>query len=153
MKIKTHEDIEATIDQVFEAITDFEGFELAALRRGAEVARTDTMTQPGPGMGWQAKFSYRGRQRVADIKLEEFDRPNHLQVWSKIAGLTAEMHVILVALSRSRTRIEISIDMRPKTIPARLLLQSLKLARSTMMRRFKKRVADYAATIEARYRT
>ena len=153
MKIKTHEDIEATIDQVFDAVTDFEGFELAALRRGAEVRRVDTLTQPGQGMSWQAKFAHRGRQRVADINLEQFERPNQLRVWSKISGLTADVDVELVPLSRTRTRMTLSVDMRPKTIPARLLIQSLKLARTTMLRRFRKRVSEYAATIEARYKT
>lgn len=152
MKIKTHEDIEATIEQVFEAVTDFEGFELAALRRGAEVRRTDSMPQPGQGMGWEAKFPYRGRQRVADIKVEQFDRPNQLRVWSKIAGLNADVDIELMALSRTRTRMSLSVDMRPKTIPARLLIQSLKLARTTMLRRFRKRVLEYATSIEARYR-
>ncbi|WP_282181676.1 SRPBCC family protein [Aliiroseovarius marinus] len=153
MKIKTHEDIEATIDQVFDAVTDFESFELAALRRGAEVRRVDTLAQPGQGMSWQAKFAHRGRQRVADINLEQFERPNQLRVWSKISGLTADVDVELVPLSRTRTRMTLSVDMRPKTIPARLLIQSLKLARTTMLRRFRKRVSEYAATIEARYKT
>ncbi|WP_424938933.1 SRPBCC family protein [Aliiroseovarius sp. S253] len=152
MKIKTHEDIEATIDQVFSAVTDFESFELAALRRGAEVRRTDSMALPGQGMSWQAKFTHRGRQRVADINLEQFDRPNQMRILSKIAGLTADVDVELMALSRTRTRMTLSVDMRPKTIPARLLIQSLKLARTTMLRRFRKRVSEYAATIEARYR-
>lgn len=153
MKIKTHEDIEATIDQVFDAVTDFESFELAALRRDAEVCRTDTMTQPGKGMAWEAKFTHRGRPRVADINLQQFERPNQLRVWSKIGGLAAELDIELMALSRTRTRMTLSVDMRPKTIPARLLIQSLKLARTTMLRRFRKRVSEYAATIEARYRT
>lgn len=152
MKIKTHEDIEATIDQVFAALTDFESFELAALRRGADVHRTETLPQPGKGMGWQAKFIYRNRERIADITVEEFDRPNHLRVWSKVAGLNVELDAELLSLSRNRTRMTISVDMRPKTIPARLLIQSLKLARTTMLRRFRKRVSEFASTIETRNR-
>ncbi|MCK0140864.1 SRPBCC family protein [Aliiroseovarius sp. F20344] len=153
MKIKTHEDIEATIDQVFEALTDFESFELAALRRGAEVHRTDTLPQPAKGMGWQAKFIHRNRERMADIIVEDFDRPNHLRVWSKVSGLNVELDAELLPLSRNRTRMTMIVDMRPKTIPARLLIQSLKLARGTMLRRFRKRIAEFAATIESRYRT
>ncbi|SPF75135.1 hypothetical protein ALP8811_00119 [Aliiroseovarius pelagivivens] len=152
MKIKTHEDIEATIDHVFDSVTDFESFELAALRRGAEVRRTDSLPHPGQGMSWEAKFAHRGRQRVADINLEQMNQPNLLRIWTKIAGLTAEVDVELMALSRNRTRMTIIVDMRPTTIPARLLIQSLKLARTTMLRRFRKRVSEYAATIEAQYR-
>ena len=51
MKFSTKEDIDAPIDAVFQMLCDFETFERAAMRRGAEVHRTDTKTTPGVGMG------------------------------------------------------------------------------------------------------
>lgn len=153
MKLKTSEDIEATIEQVFEAVSDFDGMERAALRRGAEVKRSDTLTSDGVGMAWHATFPYRNRSRVADMELTAFDTPNRLTLFSKVSGMDATIDVDLVSLSRSRTRLVLSVDMRPKTISARLLIQSMKIARSTIMRRFRKRVADYAQSIEEKYRT
>lgn len=153
MKFKTSEDIEATIEQVFEAVSDFDGMERAALRRGAEVSRRDNLTSNGVGMAWHATFPYRNRNRVADMELTTFDQPNRMTLFSKISGMDATLDVDLVSLSRSRTRLVLSLDMRPKTISARLLIQSMKIARSTIVRRFRKRVADYAQSIEEKYRT
>lgn len=153
MKLKTSEDIEATMEQVFEAISDFDGMERAALRRGADVKRTDDMTSDGVGMAWHATFPYRNRSRSAEMEITAFNPPNQLTMFSKVSGMDATVDVDLMSLSRSRTRMTLSIDMRPKTISARLLVQSMKIARSTMVRRFRKRVADYAQMIEERYRT
>ena len=152
MKFATREDIEATIEQAFEAVSDFDGLERAALRRGAEVSRTDTLSVPGAGMRWQAKFPYRNRDRIADMEMMTYDAPNALAMLSKVSGMEALVEIDFVELSRNRTRMNMSIDIRPKTIPARLLLQSARLARSNLARRFKHRVATYARTIDGRVR-
>ncbi|UWQ13916.1 SRPBCC family protein [Aliiroseovarius sp. M344] len=152
MKFKTREDIEATLEQVFEAVSDFDGMERAALRRGAEVTRTDTLTVPGQGMTWHASFPFRNRTRVADMMLKTYDAPHQLELFSKVSGIEATVEVELLSLSRNRTRMSLSVDMRPKSIPARLLIQSMKLARASLVKRFRKRVADYAQSIENRYR-
>ncbi|WP_421701435.1 SRPBCC family protein [Aliiroseovarius sp.] len=151
MKLSTREDIAAPIEAVFAELSDFDGFERAALRRGAEVMRTDGNGAVGVGMTWRAQFPFRNRERVADLKLMEFDRPNGMKVFSKISGVEAEIVVDLVALSRSRTRMSMSVDMRPKSIPARLMIQSMKLAKTSLTKRFQKRVADYASVIEDRH--
>ncbi|MCK8464613.1 SRPBCC family protein [Aliiroseovarius sp. S1339] len=152
MKFKTREDIEATLEQVFEAVSDFDGMERAALRRGAQVTRTDNLSAPGQGMTWHASFPFRNRTRVADMLLKTYEAPHQLSLFSKVSGIEAVVEVELMSLSRNRTRMNLSIDMRPKSIPARLLLQSMKLARASMVKRFRKRVADYAQSIENRYR-
>lgn len=146
MKLSTREDIAAPpIEAVFAELSDFDGFERAALRRGgAEVMRTDDDGVVGVGMAWRAQFPFRNRERVADLQLVEFDRPNGMKVFSKISGVEAEIAIDLVALSRSRTRMAMSVDMRPKSIPARLMIQSMKLAKGSLTKRFQKRVADYA---------
>jgi len=54
----------------------------------------------------------------------------------------------LVALSLNRTRISIEIDLTPQGLSARLLLQSLKLAKTNLSRKFKLRVAEFAEDVE-----
>lgn len=152
MKFATKEDVEAPIEHVFAMLADFEGFERAALRRGAEVRRTDSLRQIGPGMTWAAKFQMRGRERNIIIKLITFDAPNMMAFSGGAKGLEGEMTIDLVALSRRRTRMAIALQLSPKTLSARLLVQSLKLARSNLNKRFHLRVADFAKDMEERFK-
>jgi hypothetical protein len=64
-------------------------------------------------------------------------------------GLDGKTTVELVALSPQRTRLSVSIDLSAKSLSARLLLQSLKLAKSNLTNRFKKRVAEFSKGIES----
>ncbi|OIP85499.1 MAG: hypothetical protein AUK37_04160 [Rhodobacterales bacterium CG2_30_65_12] len=153
MKMATREDITAPIEAVFEHLADFDGFERAAMRRGAEVARIDALSAAGPGMAWHVGFSYRGRARKANIELADFDAPERIRAMVASTGVDMELVVELVAMSRSRTRMNLSLDLRPRTIPARMMVQSLKLARQTVLKRFRQRVGDYAADLEARVQT
>ncbi|MEL6451696.1 MAG: SRPBCC family protein [Pseudomonadota bacterium] len=150
MKFSAREDIAAPIDQVFVALCDFEGFERQAMRRGAQVQRVDAMVNPGVGMKWQANFQLRGRARDVTIELVRFDTPNELVFDAKSSGIDAVMQIELLALSRNRTRMAIGFEMTPLNLSARLLIQSLKLAKNNLTKRFKLRVADYSKGLEER---
>ncbi len=152
MKFTTREDIAADIEYVFASVSDFDGLERAALRRGAEVVRTDNLSAPGKGMSWKATFPFRNRERDADMQLVHYDAPNALTLFSKVSGIEAEVRVDLVALSPRRTRLNLDVELKPKSIPARLMLQSVKLARAKLVKKFRRRVADYAQNIEDRSR-
>ena len=78
MKFSTKEDIEAPIEAVFEMLCDFESVERAAMRRGAEVQRSDTKTAIGVGMSWRGAFNLRGKRRQVDIEMVTFDKPNEM---------------------------------------------------------------------------
>ena len=150
MKFSAREDIAAPIDQVFAALCDFEGFERQALRRGAEVQRLDGLTEPGVGMAWQAGFSMRGRKRAVEIALSQFDVPNEMLFDVTSSGIEGTFSIDLLALSRSRTRMSVALDITPLNLSARLLVQSLKLAKTNLNKRFKLRVAEYAKGLEDR---
>jgi hypothetical protein len=150
MHFSAKEDIEAPIEVVFAQVTDFEALERAALRRGAEVQRTDSLRKAGVGMGWSASFMARGRKRQLEIRLMEFDPPHALLFDSVAQGLETELKIELLALSRGRTRLSIKLDLKPRTISARLLVQSLKLARANLNKKFHLRMADYARELEER---
>ncbi|WP_299138675.1 SRPBCC family protein [uncultured Tateyamaria sp.] len=150
MKFSAREDIAAPIDQVFAALCDFEGFERQAMRRGADVQRVDPLTQAGAGMKWQVAFSMRGRKRDVSIELVRFDVPNELVFDVKSTGIDGDFSVELLALSRNRTRMAIALDITPLNLSARLLVQSLKLAKNNLNKRFKLRVAEYAKGLEDR---
>ncbi|MCX7558567.1 SRPBCC family protein [Sulfitobacter sp. F26204] len=152
MKFSTNEDIEAPIDAVFDLLCDFEAFERSAMRRGAEVQRTDQLSVPGVGMTWQAAFHLRGRQRQMEVEMVSFERPQEIVLESTSPGTLATTSFELIALSRSSTRVKVEIEIKPLNLSARLLVQSLKLAKKSLTKKFKLRVAEYAKNLEDRYK-
>ncbi len=151
MRFNAREDIEAPIDVVFARVTEFEQFERQALRRGATVKRLNT-GEVTPGAAWDIAFTYRGKERRLHATLVQMDAPNFLQVDSKSSGIHGETTVELVPLSPRQTRLALSINLSAKTIPSRLVLQSLKLARGTLVQRLKRRVGSFADDVAERHR-
>lgn len=152
MKFSTKEDLEVPIDDVFAMLSDFEGFERAAMRHGAEIARKGDGETIDAGLGWQVKATFRGKLREFDVTLSEFDKPNHMSFDALSNAMHGKFLVELVALSRNRTRMRAELDVRPKTLSARLLMQSAKLARNTLNRRYKTRIAHFAEDLEDRHK-
>ena len=150
MKFSAREDVAVPIDKVFAALNDFDGFERQAMRRGAEVQRVDPLTQAGVGMRWKIYFKMRGRRRELDLELTRYDAPNEMVFDVSSTGITGTFTVELVALSRSRTRMSLALDITPLTLSTRLFVQSLKLAKTSLNKRFKLRVAEYAKGLEER---
>jgi carbon monoxide dehydrogenase subunit G len=151
MKFSTREDIEAPIEHVFQHVSDFDGFERQALRRGAEVLRQDTYGKPGIGSEWTLKFPFRGKERLVLAQITKFDGPNGYVADTEGGGLDGKVTVDLVALSPRRTRMNIVFDLTPKTLTARLLVQSLKFAKSNLNKRLANRVWVFAQDIEDKY--
>jgi len=151
MKFSTNEDIEAPVDQVFEMLSDFESFERSAMRRGAEVQRIDRLAVPGIGMTWQTTFELRGKRRGMELEMVTYDRPNEIVLESTSPGMLGTTSFELIALSRSRTRVKVELEVKPLNLSSRLLVQSLKLAKNSLSKKFKLRVAEYAKGMEERY--
>ncbi len=151
MKFSTKEDIEAPIEAVFDAVSQFAIFERAAIRRGADVQRVDALAEPGVGMSWDAQFKLRGRDRKLTVRVIEFEKPTRIAAQATSPGMIGRFEIDLIGLSRTRTRMAVALDVQPQTLSARLFVQSLRLAKSTLTKRFKLRVAEYAKDIEDRY--
>lgn len=152
MKFASRKDIEAPLAFVHKTLTDFENWERAAMRRGADVTRTDTFHQPRVGMSWLAKFKFRGKQRNVDLKLSQWEAPNHLGFTGGSLAIAGDAALELIEMSQQRTRLHVTMEIVPKTIGARLFLQSLRIARGRVDRSFDQRAAQLAAEIERRFR-
>ncbi len=150
MKFSTNEDIEAPISDVFTILSEFETYERSAIRRGIEVQRAGDPAPNAVGMSWDAKFSLRGKLREVKLTLTEYEPPNAIRIDADSQGLDGILTLDLMALSPRRTRMSVALTLTPKTLSARLLVQSLKLAKSNLTKRFKWKVAEYAKNIEDR---
>jgi len=149
MRLSAREDIAAPIEEVFAAVTDIAVIERQALRRGFDVMRLDGSGPPGVGTRWEVAFIYRGRPRIAITEIIGWDPGQQLLFVTESDGLRGHGEVDLTRLARSRTRLHFALTVRPETFRARLLVQSLKLAKSGLSQGFRDRVAKLARQIEA----
>ncbi len=149
MKLSTRVDIEAPIEYVFSVLTDFASLERQAMRRGIEVTRTDTA--PARGAAWDVVLDYRGKTRAISARVVEFETPEHLLVRSETSGVQMLLSVELLTLSRSHTRMMLALDMRAQTLPARVLLQSMKFGKNKLTRKLSTRVGSWGKDIEGRF--
>ena len=103
-------------------------------------------------MAWTARFDYRGKSRKADLTLSEMVEPSHLGFSLLSDAIEIVSRVELIEMSAKRTRIIVDSEIKPRSLGARLFLQSLRLARARIDRKFDQRAAQLAGEIEARYR-
>ncbi len=148
MKFSTREDIDASIETVYEAVTDFDGFERQLLRRGIDVTRDDTKPSDERGARWDAEFAWRGRSQKLEAELVSIELNESYAVESRSGGIVCMGVVDLVPLSKARTRLFVSLDLKPTTLSSRLFIQSLRLAKGTLTRKFKARVSEFAGRIQ-----
>ncbi|MFP3383340.1 SRPBCC family protein [Tritonibacter sp. SIMBA_163] len=150
MHFETKEDTDCPIQDLFVAISDFESFERSAIRRGVDVQRHGDTAAPRDGLYWDVTFNFRGSERRVRIDVADYDVPNTISFAAVGNGMSGDLKVDLMALSAQRTRMTVRVDLKPKTLAARLLLQSLKLARNKLNRKFRTRVAEFARQTEER---
>ena len=106
MRFATKQDIEAPIRAVFDSLTNFETWERAAMRRGAEVDRIDRMAGIGPGMVWQTQFQYRSKARKLRLELTHIETPHHLAFAALSDVLEGTAQIELLELGTKRTRMQ-----------------------------------------------
>ena len=150
MKFSSNEDIDAPITDVFAQLSEFAVYERSAIRRGIEVERVGRHESNAIGQTWDARFTLRGKKRDIRLVLAGYEPSNAMRIEADSQGLDAILTLDLVALTPKRTRMTVGLELTPKTLAARLLLQSLKLAKSNLTRRFKWKAAEHARNIEER---
>ncbi len=152
MKVTSRHDIDAPVDFVFQTLTDFDSWERSAMRRGAEVVRTDKLTSVAPGLSWLVRFRFRSKDRKLTVRLTGMD-PGARAAFAVEGMLFDATSIIdLMELGQNRTRFVMVGEAKPKTLGARLILQSLRLARGRVQRKIDRRVAAIAEEIAVRFR-
>ena len=149
MKFSTRQDADLAAEALFRAVSNFDEIGRMLMRRGAMVQRLDSLTAPGTGMNWRIGFDWRGRRRDVAIELVRFSPSETLvlQGLSELFDLTIQMTVL--ELGHSKSRLIFETDLLPRGMKARLLLQTAKLGKSQLDRKFAKRIGEFVNILTA----
>jgi len=149
MRLNDSTDIQVPRQQVFASLTDIDHFQRLGVRYGVTLRQVEGRTVQA-GAEWLAEFPFRGQMRHLTCRIDAIDAPRDLILSGKSGGYEFGAAISLTALSRTLTRLTVEVEVKPKTLAARILLQTMKLARSRLRSRFAMRLAAFGAAIEAR---
>ncbi len=150
MKMNTHHDIIAPIETVFGVLADTKRWERASLRRGMQVTRKDEGAGLVMGATWDVKATFRGKPREVTLVASTVTRPNQIVLAGMSNLFDATISIDLIELSARKTRVSISVETKPNTLAARIMLQSAKFAKSSIQKRFVDRVGKILAELDER---
>lgn len=146
MRFVTEEVIGRSLVHVYASLADFEGHEAALAARGIRPRRIPGTEGPEPA--WAAEVPFRGKLRRIEVAVTRMTPGIALNYRASAGQLVSDLQFSLDALAPERTGLTVTLEVRPEGLSGRMLLQSLKLVRPTLVRRFRKRVRDYAAYLE-----
>lgn len=149
MKFSSRIDFDIPAANLFDIMGDFSRSERVLAARGVAVRRIDPAQDPGTGLGWVVDFNWRGQRRSVRLDVTRFDRPSHITLEGCSDQFDIAIDMTVVALSRVKSRLLFETQVRPRSMRARLLLQTAKLGRSELERKYDGRIADFVAHLRA----
>lgn len=148
MKFSTRLDRDLPADQLFDAISDLQRIERLLMRRGVQVQRIDPGEPAAAEYGWDLTFDWRGKERRLQLIPTQLDRPERISMRGSSESLDLALDVTVVALSRQRSRLIFETEIRPRNMRARLMIQTAKLGKAQLDRRFERRIQDLVEAMQ-----
>ncbi|WP_376874628.1 SRPBCC family protein [Albirhodobacter sp. R86504] len=149
MQFSSQQDILAPIERAFDILSDFNQIETIARGRKIDVKRLDNLTQAGVGLSWDISFKMRGKRRELIVDLVEFTRPDTLAFSGVSSSFEIEANVVLTEVTPMKTRMKIVTSIAPRSLGARLMIQSAKLGKTSLNKKYDKRIKAFADAITA----
>ncbi|PRY23110.1 polyketide cyclase/dehydrase/lipid transport protein [Aliiruegeria haliotis] len=144
MKFSTREEIDAPVQDVWKAVTDTATFEERARGKGVQVTAGQEADALKPGDSWSAEFDFHGMSRKMEVNVTNLKAPVAYDIASRVSGVNSLLSVQLEALPKDRTRMALALDLTPASVPGRVLIQTLKLAKATLDKRFRRAIRRFA---------
>lgn len=148
MKFSTRVNGDIPATQLFDRVADFDRLERILILNGASVARIDPAVEPGTGMGWNIAFDWRGKERPIRLEVDRFDRPEILSMNGQSDSLNIVVVATVIPLSPSRSRLIFQTEVEPRNMRARLMLQTAKLGKARLDRRYERRIREFLGELE-----
>lgn len=151
MKLTAKTDFDVPLQFAYAVLSDHRSWERDAAERGLRIERPADMPLSGPGAGWLLHLPYRGKLVKILLRLVQ-EIPDEKLAFDLLSpSIEGEFDLAVMALSPRRTRLHLVIEVRPRSMAARLLLNALRLAKGRVQSRLDQRVAQVGAQIQKRY--
>jgi len=151
MKLTAKADIAAPIDQAFEGLCDPDRLEQTVRGQGG-IIRRNPIGPVEKGTQWDARIAFRGAPREVSFIVTSLEAPTLMRFRGNGAAFDIAVDVELAVVDAITTRLTVTTQGAPKTLPARIMMQSLKLAHGQILARYRARIAEYVAETEAEIR-
>lgn len=135
MKFVAKHDIDAPLSVVWGHLSDFSYFESLARARNVQIESRHRGSRAGVGTVWNLNFVLRGKPRTASVEIVEILPEEAIDCDLLSPNIGGGLRFELIRLSPNRTRLRMLADIRPKTLTARLLIQSLRFAKGRTQRK------------------
>lgn len=151
MKLTAKTDLEVPAASVFATLVDTVSWEREAVRNGVEIERPPGTPGTGVGAEWRIRGHYRGKSRKAVIRVEEMVPDQRLTLVIDSPTMEGQSRIEVMVLSPRRSRVRIELEIKPKTLAARLFINTMRLAKGRVQARFERGLGQLGARIKDRY--
>src|SRR5690606_21755457 len=136
------QDMDLAAEDLFRAVSNFKAIERLLVRRGVDLRRQDRLAGTAVGMRLQLGFDWRAHHREMVLELTQFDPPEALTLEGSSDQFNLSIRMTVVALTRTKSRLLFETEAQPRGMKARILLQTAKLGKSQLDRKFARHVGD-----------
>jgi uncharacterized protein YndB with AHSA1/START domain len=151
MKLTAKTDFDTPASAVYEALTDASNWEREAVRRGIDVDRPAGSPQSGIGASWRISGRYRGKQRKLLLRTARLVPGEVIEYSFESPSANGSIILEITALSARRSRLRLAIDVRPKTLAARLFLNTIRLAKGRVEGKLEARLVGLGSYVRQRH--
>lgn len=141
MKLSAKETIDAPRAQVWARLTDFDRLEGLAGQHAAIVRTAETPA-------WRARIDWRGMTRNLDVAVAGRVPEEKLMFAGGGDGIAADVTIRLTEVGVAQTKVDLEVDMRGKSFAGKAIVQTMRVARSSIEERLQKRVSGLAKTLQ-----
>jgi len=152
MKFETIEDIDAPQDFTFACFTDFIRYEILARNYGADLRRVGGFTEISEGATWRGSIPVQGRTRGVEAEVSRYSPSEYARIDSAVGGMNVVFEMRFEALADEKTKLIAVAELQAKTLAARLVIQSAKLARKRVQAKITSKIVALANEYEDAWR-
>ena len=151
MKLTAKTDLEVPAAFVFATLIDSASWEREAVRNGVEVERPQDSPDSGVGASWRIRGHFRGKARKVLVRIDELTPGQRLALMMDSPSIEGISRLEVMVLSPRRSRLRADLEVKPKTLAARLFINTMRLAKGRVQARFEKGLGTLGTRIKDRY--